>query len=480
MGRGGVVAGLLVAVVGLVGCGRGGAPVATTAPIEPGTWRTLPASPLSPRTGAASAWTGRELVVFGGTDPSADFGATSSSPGSVVTAPASSLTATATTAGAPGTNLTAPARPTPPRPVRAPGARLDGAAYDPAAATWRTIPSAPVPDGYTPAALTADGPRLTVAFGRGTVCVANDVSPDPTGAWFDADRNRWTAIPASPVAIPCGAAGAWVGDQLWIPNGDQTLHFDATSGRWSISGSTDVARSGYGVTDVHAVGGQVVQLGIQAARRLDPATGQWSDLPTPPVETSSAAVAGAKLYAWDGGQRSAAVLDSATWQWTRLPDAPIAPRSGAVVVSLDGDLFVWGGLATPLRNGPTRPSGEMPLVTAGPVSLLTDGAVYRTTTNGWQIVDGSPLTGRTGAAAAAGTDRLFVWGGTSLDADGHSLEQPLADGAEYRPPDPGQPSPPSTASTTTTAPNNTFPPVQSAVASTTTTAFTTTTTRRSG
>src|SRR5262245_65967376 len=59
----------LLAAGGLAGCGRSGGAVSAGGPLGEGSWRSLPDSPLSPRLGATTIWTGTELLVFGGEDP---------------------------------------------------------------------------------------------------------------------------------------------------------------------------------------------------------------------------------------------------------------------------------------------------------------------------------------------------------------------------------------------------------------------------
>ena len=86
-----------------VACGGSGAQVATTAA---GHWRSLPAAPVSAREQAVLAWTGREVIVVGGS----------------IAPPCP-----------PGASCAGPRQPV-----------ADGAAFDPAAGTWRPIADAPV------------------------------------------------------------------------------------------------------------------------------------------------------------------------------------------------------------------------------------------------------------------------------------------------------------------------------------------------
>ncbi|MBA2282367.1 MAG: hypothetical protein H0W25_14235, partial [Acidimicrobiia bacterium] len=159
---GGLVAFVLVAVA--VAVAFAGDDVRAQAPQGPSTprvageegWRTIQPAPVVPRFQHAAVWTGREVVVFGGYPPGG---------------------------GDP-----------------APG----GAAFDPAAGTWRTIASPPGLLGSAVAAWTGDTVLVVDAAGG---LHGYDPAAD---AWQDLPRSPFTDVAATIMH------GVWTGDELVV------------------------------------------------------------------------------------------------------------------------------------------------------------------------------------------------------------------------------------------------------------------------
>jgi hypothetical protein len=393
-----------------------------------GPWRVLEPSPLSARTDATALWTGREVVVFGGTDLQAD----ESSSRSDSSVPETALAAT-TTSGPAASVVPVPIPP----PTRPASVKVDGAAYDPAAGTWRTIAPAPVPDGYAPRSITGDGDRVTVLFGRAYGCGLDDPTPDPAGAWYDAGADAWSAIPASPLPYTCVPAGAWSGGKLWVFEGTAGAVYDPTVGTWETVASPSSAGGAIGA--LHAMGDVVVALGAAPSGApeevaptfalFDPATRTWSDLPAPPLEVSGPSViAGDRLFVFDPGTSAAASWEPASQTWTRLPDAPIATRTGNATVAVGDRLVVWGGVEAPRRVG--RPSGAYGFEPGAP---LQGGAMFDPSTGSWTTIADSPVPGRMDAAAVGTDDELFAWGGQLIEpTDTGSHPVVRTDGARFQ------------------------------------------------
>jgi hypothetical protein len=122
-----------------------------------GSWQRLPDPPLSPREQAVGVWTGREALIFGGSDaPPTPPGASGGSPG------------------------------------RKPPLR-DGAAFDPRSRSWRRIAAAPVPIE----------PISPTAVARGSVYVAVPRNPGSRDTRMDLiayrlRADRWERIPSPP------------------------------------------------------------------------------------------------------------------------------------------------------------------------------------------------------------------------------------------------------------------------------------------
>ena len=124
------------------------------------TWRTLPASGLTPRAHAVVVWTGKELVVWGGL--TTDFGS----------------------------------------------AYDDGARLDPTTGTWRRLPPAPVP---------GRGQATAVWSGHDVLIWGGDSSAGTEvgkGAAYDPRSNSWRALPLSPLRAKTLPAGGVDGPLL--------------------------------------------------------------------------------------------------------------------------------------------------------------------------------------------------------------------------------------------------------------------------
>ena len=204
-------------IMWLGSCCAGGSDAAEAYSPATSTWHMLPASPLQTRADASGTWTGKELVVAGGVTPPGQGGQ-----------------------------------------VRA---LRDGAAYNPATRTWRTI--APMPLDHRSATAVWDGkeilfiggwtgttgqpatrglaynpatnrwrwlPRMqyprnqfaAVWSGRqvlvwGGLTAAN--IPPPHGEAYTPATGRWTAMPASPLRGRGGPMAVWTGRQLIIWGG---------------------------------------------------------------------------------------------------------------------------------------------------------------------------------------------------------------------------------------------------------------------
>lgn len=194
---------------------RTGSPLAYDADAD--RWRQLAPPPLGRRrTWTIQAWTGRQLLVVGGTcgsgvddlcrdgaayDPAADTwtpvpglagGAIAPEAASAWTG--SELVVWSTTADKAGRSVANTA-----------------SAYDPGAGRWRALPPAPI----TPrrlAALVWAGDRLLVWGGIRNLPGDRLAYPDD-GAAYDPRRDRWQRLPRPPVPGRASPLTAWTGDR---------------------------------------------------------------------------------------------------------------------------------------------------------------------------------------------------------------------------------------------------------------------------
>jgi hypothetical protein len=202
-------------------------------------WRTLPDSPLAGRSDAASAWTGEELLIWGGYDGG----------------------------------------------FREEPFFDDGAAFDPEAGTWRMLPDPPV-GARTPFSVWT-GRELIVWGSTDRNARMRD------GAAYDPVTDTWRRIAEAPVDITDGSA-VWTGREMIV--------FGA-------------ALDGNNRADTPTA--------IGAA--YDPAADSWRELPPSDLspQASTAEWLDGELIAWDYEQASAA-YDPVSDRWRALKEVPIS------------------------------------------------------------------------------------------------------------------------------------------------------------
>jgi hypothetical protein len=292
-------------------------------------WRRLPVSPVGPRDGAVVAWAGDRLVVWGG-----------------ATVPPS-----AADPPAPG----GPAAPSgdsadPPGGTAAPAAsemRADGAAYVPATDRWVPVAAAPILP-RTGAESVWTGRRLVISGGYHD----GDDGDRSDGAALDPVSGAWSPIAARPAPGSCGSDvpcdGRWTGTLALFPASG--LRYDPVGDRWSTLAPYP-----------------------SAARSLADQPAVWT---------------GQRLLAW-GTPNDAGAADGAS--------------TGA-------------GRADEESDSGNGAGGPPPAAGAG---------MYDPVADRWQAVAAGPLSGRVSHTAVWTGQEMLVWGGTAGDAG-------LADGASYR------------------------------------------------
>lgn len=324
--------------------------VASNASTVPGTWHALPAAPVAIPQGLTSAWTGRELIVFGRkplANPSVDVAE----------------------AFNPATSAWRKLSP-PPGPEYVPGYKsvwtrkqmlvfgaFHSVAYDPQRNTWRELRKA------INLGIVVWTGREAIGWGGG--CCGDAQS---NGSAYNPARNTYRNLPRSPLAPSQAPLGAWTGRELLL------------------------FVSGYGPD------GKPYPTRLARAAAYNPATNTWRRLAPFPV--SGLAALGAA--AWNGHEllvagagknaRSAYAYDPATNRWRRLASLPTG-RVGASAVWTGTQLLLWGGQKL------------------GGSSNLNDGLAYDPSTDHWSSIPQAPLRARSGSAVTWTGRSLLVWGG---------------------------------------------------------------------
>lgn len=207
-------------------------------------WRKLAASPLAGRQRPSGAWTGRELIVFGGSDADGHplRGAAAYDPVTdrwrrIAALPAPRLGATAVWDGR---EVLAVGGTGAPRGGRSPALAAVGLAYDPTTNRWRRLP--PMESGREGAAAVWTGTQLLVWGGR----TARAGSPLPVrcgdvptpcvtashGLAYDPEANRWAPLPTAPLRGRLNPTAVWTGQAMivWGGGTERPPYRDITSG----------------------------------------------------------------------------------------------------------------------------------------------------------------------------------------------------------------------------------------------------------
>ena len=128
-------------------------------------WTELPPSPLSPRSSAQGVWTGDEVLIWGGTEGS----------------------------------------------WLGEAALGDGAAFDPATGTWRSLPPSPV-DAFGPLASVWTGSEA-IFWGSAR---GDGLGP---GIAYDPRSDIWRTLPAAPAPMADSVTAAWTGSEMVVVGG---------------------------------------------------------------------------------------------------------------------------------------------------------------------------------------------------------------------------------------------------------------------
>lgn len=345
------------------GCDPGPA----AAPTVDADWVEVPDAPLEPRRAAVAAWVGDTFVVVGGWSdaacpPDADcvldesaalvdgaaFDPATSTWRTIAPAPVH------VSAGAPTAVLGRTLYIAPPAPG---GDASDQSllAYDASADTWSSVPA---PANH-PAQLVAAGEVLVALAGTDEYGPATDVAFSPASG-------LWTPLPDDPLGPSFDRSAVWTGDGLLLAAADlvpspsserpalvRLAMMDAELGVWSEPRETEVLAGPAAVVAGRVVfpvlgstdGGEVNNWGrsYPLGGILDLETMGWSELPEAADADGPAPlppVAVAGRVVVGHG-----LLDPVTGEWERLPGMPDEVIERAVAAS-EEMLFVWGGATT--------------------------------------------------------------------------------------------------------------------------------------
>jgi len=293
-------------------------------------WRKLPGSPLGPRADHVAAWTGTEMLVWGGN----------------------------------------PGKPT----AFGNNEFIDGAAYDPATDKWRPMAKFPLSARFSARAVWTG--RVLVVWGGARAEDGEDAPPLADGAAYDPARDRWSVLPDSPLAgrlSPLAAAvdgGALIS---WGFNGEpgQSLdgaRFDPGPSTWTPVAPVPPTQTGWCFDLAGCVGIDIGSRVVFAGEGLvyDTNADRWavvarSPFADPFLDGKALAWTGSRVVLWGGGRYRGEVdapprevardpagvaYDPVADRWAPLPPAPIASRARTRAVWTGAEFVVWGGEGT--------------------------------------------------------------------------------------------------------------------------------------
>lgn len=339
-------------------------------------WKALPTEGApSARRLHVAAWTGNEMLVWGGM---IDGAGNSTADGAAYDPSTDSWRPIATT-GAPSARHSHQAVWTGSKLLvwggfEKGGYAKGGGAYDPATDSWTPIADAPI-GGRTRQSSVWTGSELVVWGGL------DGKGPLADGARYSPTTNSWQPLPSGGPKGRASHVGVWTGSEMVVWGGTDTFdwfgdgqHLDVAANAWK---------------------GMTATSGAPSLR--ESSTGLWTG--------SEVLVWGG----WNGGDYFAngAFYSPSSNAWTAVADgsAPTA-RSGHVSIWTGDELFVWGGC-----------TGDSCF------TLLEDGGRY-TKRNGWTpVVADANLSARTGAAGVWTGQEVVVFGGSDANF------KPMAGGA---------------------------------------------------
>ena len=352
---------------------------AVSAVLPGGRWTTLPPAPIVARSPAVTAWTGTQMLVWGGANGNTEY--------------------------------------------------ADGAAYNPTTRVWTKLPPSPLA-ARGGATSVWTGTYLFIWGGGGP-----DIGRHPDGALYDPTARRWTVLPTAAVTDFSTVNAYWTGRQVLLLSvpGRNANHlvlqaFDPSTRKWArlpdlklkpehdgqlagavVAGSAFYLWSEWAHTVQDSSNGTSTSYGIDsyafdlrtrrwAGVRFDPpisrvvssalwtgreilipVSDQWCGackgglefqptgervdprhhsvqaIPYSPAASASSFWTGSVLLAPNAYGGAAAYWTPATNRWTALPRAPLAGY-GAAVVWTGHSLLVWGQLS-PSAHPQAKPTG---------------------------------------------------------------------------------------------------------------------------
>ena len=260
-------------------------------------WRRLDGGPLAGRIWHSTAWTGRELIIWGGVVP---------------------------TTGSPYD---------------------DGALFDTSEGEWRLMPPSPL-EGRVGHTAVWTGSEVIIWGGHGGGVGGKPTRRFADGAAFEPATDSWRAIATPDLEGGPGYASVWTGHEMIVlggNDGNQSFAENGLNEAAAYDPSTEIWRLlempiDLAVVDALWTGTEVVMFGVERylgrliGAAYDPATDVWRHFPAAPVHPAVPDIdrVGDQVLAWsyDPEVDGVAAFDTLTLEWRLLPPLPGRPTEG--------------------------------------------------------------------------------------------------------------------------------------------------------
>lgn len=288
-------------------------------------------------------------------------------------------------------------------------ADVSGMAYNPETTTWRVLPEAPI----RPQAGAGiwNGSEIIVCCGEGS----------SEGAAYDPETDTWRSIarsPLQPVDLPMEAV--WTGAEMLVVGPTGVAAYDPRTDSWRrFENPPDPNTRLNRLNRIVWTGSVAVIWPTPLARAaslgltLDPATGKWEVLPTPPAWPAIPDLVwtGTEIIVWGGLPARSAIseravgsrMDPAAKTWTEMSEA--LPEPDGCECNLGSQTLVWTGVELVVSTGRFGTGANV----TNPLLLS-----YRPDTDRWAFAGELPGYGLGAEGLMAGnrvvliSDRLYL------------------------------------------------------------------------
>ena len=228
---------------------------------------------------------------------------------------------------------------------------------------WSTLPAAPIPIRAAAAGVWTEKQFIVWGGAAGK----NDDEVRGDGAAYDPVAHRWTTVPTAPISARTGMASVWTGSDLFVWGGEDRVSdpghavndgalYDPATAKWKKLPPSPLSARAYATAmlldgKVIVIGGQ--PLPMTSTQRedtdlaaYDPTTNMWSKLAPMPLGAGQsllgivAAPVGDHVYAWQ------------LWQQV-VPDPLASGESGAESISSGIDLDIFDLASNTWRPDPS-------------------------------------------------------------------------------------------------------------------------------